>query len=114
MMWTMRVWIALLALALLLPVPAWSAQSAPSSEPTPVVAVPAGTARNGTPSAGAMVADAVLVRPLGLAATAIGAAVFLVALPFTAIAGDVGQVGHELVVRPARMTFARPLGQFRH
>lgn len=59
-----------------------------------------------------MVVDAVVVRPLGLAATAIGTVLTVVALPFTIPSGSVGTSAHELIVRPAEYTFKRPLGDF--
>ena len=62
--------------------------------------------------AGAMIFDLVLVRPLGLAATMIGEALFVVSLPFTALTGDVKEAAQKLVVDPAEFTFARPLGKF--
>lgn len=61
---------------------------------------------------GEVAADALVVRPLGLAATAVGAAVFVVALPFAAIARDVKGTGDILVGTPARFTFVRKLGDF--
>jgi hypothetical protein len=62
------------------------------------------------PSALAMVTDAVLVRPMGLVFTVIGAAVFVVTLPFSALGGNVGQAGNTLVAGPFRTTFDRCLG----
>ncbi|WP_324780935.1 hypothetical protein [Thiobacillus sedimenti] len=59
-----------------------------------------------------MVVDAVVMRPLGLVATVAGAALTVVALPFTIPSGSVGRSVHELVVRPAEYTFKRPLGDF--
>jgi len=58
----------------------------------------------------AMTADLLVARPLGLAITVGGAAVFLVSLPFTAIGGNVAEAGEVLVVGPARSTFVRCLG----
>lgn len=58
----------------------------------------------------AMVGDLVIARPLLLGVTAIGAAAFVVSLPFTAIAGNTREAGQELVVRPGRETFVRCLG----
>ncbi|MBL9129303.1 MAG: hypothetical protein JNL97_16755 [Verrucomicrobiales bacterium] len=57
-------------------------------------------------------ADALVVRPVGLAATAVGAAIYVVALPFAAIAGDVHGPARSLVGAPARFTFKRKLGDF--
>jgi len=63
------------------------------------------------PSAFAMVGDALVVRPLGLASTIVGTAVFIVALPFTLPSGSVGSSAKVLIGEPAQYTFARPLGQ---
>ncbi|MCC7377019.1 MAG: hypothetical protein IT581_20330 [Verrucomicrobiales bacterium] len=57
-------------------------------------------------------ADALVVRPVGIAATAVGAVIFVVALPFAAISGDVNRTGRTLVGTPARFTFKRRLGDF--
>jgi hypothetical protein len=58
----------------------------------------------------AMVLDLVIVRPLGLAATLIGTAFFVVALPFEAATRDFATPAHYLIVEPARFTFERRLG----
>jgi hypothetical protein len=59
-----------------------------------------------------MVADAVLVRPLGLVALILGAGIFVISLPFSLLGRNVGEAGSKLVVDPAVFTFARPLGEF--
>ena len=59
-----------------------------------------------------MVVDAVVMRPLGLAATLIGAVLTVVALPFTIPSGSVESSARELIVKPAEYTFKRPLGDF--
>jgi len=59
-----------------------------------------------------MVADAVLVRPLGLCAIIIGAGLFIISLPFSALGKNVKEAGQKLVVAPAKFTFTRPLGEF--
>jgi hypothetical protein len=61
------------------------------------------------PSFFEMGADLV-VRPMTLAVTAVGAALWLVALPMTLIAGNAGEAGEVLVLTPGRYTFYRPLG----
>lgn len=66
------------------------------------------------PSALAMIGDAVVVRPLGLVFTVVGAAAFLVTLPFSALGGNVGQAGDTLVAGPFRTTFDRCLGCTRY
>src|SRR5690625_1953105 len=63
-------------------------------------------------SAAAMTPDALLVRPLGLVATVLGAGLFVVSLPLSALGGNVGEAAQTLVVAPAEMTFVRPLGHF--
>ena len=62
-------------------------------------------------TADATAADLLIARPGGLAATVLGAAVFVVGLPFTLINGSTGQAAQQLVVEPAQYTFTRPLGQ---
>ena len=57
-----------------------------------------------------MIADALVARPLYLAATALGAAVFVVTLPFSALGGNVKEAGHELVVGPGQGLLTRCLG----
>jgi hypothetical protein len=56
--------------------------------------------------------DAVLGRPVGLAATAVGGAVFVISLPFTAASGSIKSSADSLVGKPGRFTFTRPLGDF--
>lgn len=63
-------------------------------------------------SAGAMAVDAIAVRPLGIIATVVGAGIFVVSLPFSALGGNVGQAADTLVVAPAKFTFTRPLGEY--
>lgn len=59
-----------------------------------------------------MVVDALVVRPLGLAATVVGTVLTVVALPFTIPSGSVEASAQELIARPAAYTFKRPLGDF--
>lgn len=59
-----------------------------------------------------MVVDAVVMRPLGLAATLVGTVLTVVALPFTIPSGSVESSARELIVKPAEYTFKRPLGDF--
>ena len=54
--------------------------------------------------------DAIIVRPACLVATVVGSALFILALPFAAMSKSVKKTAHQLVVRPARATFSRPLG----
>jgi hypothetical protein len=62
--------------------------------------------------AGAMAADAVVVRPVGIVAIAAGFVLFVVGAPFAALGGNVGDAWNAMVVYPAKFTFARPLGEF--
>jgi hypothetical protein len=59
-----------------------------------------------------MTADLLLVRPLGIVATVLGCAVFIVSLPFSALGGNTKQASQKLVKEPAEFTFTRPLGSF--
>ena len=63
-----------------------------------------------SPSALAMTTDAVILRPVLLATTIVGTAVYLVSLPFSALGGNAGEAGEVLVVGPAKATFVRCLG----
>jgi hypothetical protein len=62
------------------------------------------------PNGFAMVGDLVVARPIGLVMTAVGAAAFVVSLPFTALAGHVGESAETLVLGPGEATFMRCLG----
>ena len=63
------------------------------------------------PSFSSMVVDGAIARPLGLAGTIVGTAVWIVTLPFSALGGNVGEAADKLIVEPARFTFVRPLGE---
>lgn len=62
------------------------------------------------PSALAMTGDALIARPLLLATTVVGSAVYLVSLPFSLLGGNAAEAGETLVVGPAKATFVRCLG----
>ncbi len=64
------------------------------------------------PTASEMLADAAIARPIGLLGTIIGAAAFVVTLPFTLPSGSVRKAAHNFVESPYAYTFKRPLGQF--
>ena len=59
-----------------------------------------------------MTVDILLLRPAGLLATAGGALIFLISVPFSALGGNTKESYEELVKEPARYTFKRPLGDF--
>jgi len=61
-------------------------------------------------SAEKMIADILLVRPLGIVATVFGGAVFIVALPFSLLGGNTEATYQSLVAAPAKFTFQRPIG----
>ena len=69
-----------------------------------------GAQRVEEPSTGAMMADLVVARPVGVVITALGTATFLVGLPFIMAGGNLIESGEKLVVGPARETFNRCLG----
>ncbi len=54
--------------------------------------------------------DVAVARPVGLAFTIVGTALFVVSLPFAAASHSVNKAAHTLVVAPAKDTFTRPLG----
>ncbi len=62
------------------------------------------------PPAYAMMGDLLIARPLLIAATVVGAAAFVVSLPFTALGGNVPEAADALVAEPGRAAFARCLG----
>ncbi len=61
-------------------------------------------------SAEQMFIDFLILRPLGIAATAVGTAMFIVSLPFSAAGGNVKEAFCKMMAEPAKFTFARPLG----
>ena len=62
------------------------------------------------PSASEMAADLLIARPAGAVVTTLGAAFFVVSLPFSALGGNLDSAAQTLVVKPARETFVRCLG----
>ncbi len=63
-------------------------------------------------SAGAMAADTLTLRPLGLVSTIAGFGLFVISSPFSAAGGNIGKAWDAMVKKPAKFTFARPLGDF--
>lgn len=61
---------------------------------------------------GDMAVDLVVVRPLGIVATVIGTAGFVLALPFTLPSGSTEDTAREWIAAPFEYTFNRPLGDF--
>lgn len=62
------------------------------------------------PSAMAMMGDLIIVRPVMLGVSVLGAAAYVVSLPFTLAGGNAGEAGEALVVEPLKTTFVRCLG----
>lgn len=61
--------------------------------------------------AGYMAGDLFVVRPLGIVATAVGAVIYVISLPFWLGGGNGEEARQTLVYDPAAYTFARPLGE---
>ena len=56
------------------------------------------------------VVDALIARPVSIAATGAGAVVWGVSLPFSLLGGNAGEAADNLVGGPAREAFVRCLG----
>ncbi|HOT43077.1 MAG TPA: hypothetical protein PLJ17_10185 [Syntrophorhabdaceae bacterium] len=59
-----------------------------------------------------ILADLIIMRPLGIAACAIGAAGVIISLPFVAFTGGLETVVDQLLTKPGNFTFERRLGDF--
>jgi hypothetical protein len=65
------------------------------------------------PTAEAMAADLLVLRPLGLVTTVLGIALYTVALPLTAWSRErMDKAEQRFIIDPAVYTFVRPLGEF--
>lgn len=62
------------------------------------------------PSGEAMALDLLIMRPLSLAGTVLGTAIFIVATPFNLITLNFKDPARRLVLEPAEYTFTRKLG----
>ncbi len=60
---------------------------------------------------GYMAADLVILRPMGIIATAVGSLVYVISLPFSIPGGNQGEAYQKLIADPANYTFQRPLGE---
>ena len=63
-----------------------------------------------TPGAFEMTADTLFVRPVMFVTTLLGAGVFIVSSPFSALGGNIGESWEVLVEKPFETTFVRCLG----
>lgn len=61
--------------------------------------------------AGYMAGDFFVIRPLGIVATAAGAVIYVISLPFSLAGGNEEEARQKLVIDPATYTFTRPLGE---
>ena len=60
---------------------------------------------------GYMIGDLVVMRPLGIIATAVGSIAYVISLPFSLAGGNEEEARQKLVIEPAKYTFTRPLGE---
>jgi hypothetical protein len=60
----------------------------------------------------AVTLDALVARPCWFVATVVGAGLFVVSLPVSALSKSVNKTAKTLVGKPAAATFKRPLGDF--
>jgi len=64
------------------------------------------------PDGGAMVADFLILRPLGILTLVAGFTCFVLSSPFSALGGNIHTAWDKMAADPAQFTFARPLGVF--
>jgi hypothetical protein len=97
-------------LTLMVVPPAGAQESTPSPPPLSTPTQQATTIHSDPPGE-LIIADVLVMRPLGMAACVIGLAGALLAWPFAAITNSCDRVCNELIVKPYKYTFERPLGQ---
>jgi hypothetical protein len=68
------------------------------------------TGQYGNTDSEAMLLDTIFLRPISLVGTAVGAAAWIVSLPFSLPSGSTGEAWEALVETPLNYTFTRPLG----
>lgn len=68
------------------------------------------TSTDESPHFAKMAGDLVIARPIGIVMTVAGTAAFVISLPFTLLAGSVGEAADALMIGPAKTTFVRCLG----
>ena len=90
---TRRVTVALIISCMLVPQMLWAQEAIDES-----------------PSEWAMAGDSLVARPIGAVLTVGGAAVWLVSLPFTLLAGNASEAAGTLIGGPVETTFMRCLG----
>lgn len=57
-----------------------------------------------------MILDGIVVRPISLVVTVVGAVFFVVTVPFSALGGNTAEAWDQMVEEPAAFTFNRCLG----
>ena len=101
-----------LILALIAVPPSGAQETAPPSpvskqdDSTPVV--------HRDPPGELIIADVLIMRPLGMVACVVGLAGALVAWPFAAMTNSCDRVCRQLINVPFNYTFVRPLGQMEY
>jgi hypothetical protein len=95
--------LVILAIAASISTPVFATHEAPQAQDPYEPAAP--------PSGSSMLVDIVIARPLGLLATVVGAAAWVVSLPFSLPSGSADEAAQALVGDPAAYTFKRPLGE---
>lgn len=103
-------WLLLVALLTTLQSGAGRAQDAsPDSQPQSAEAPDPDPFR---PSdVGRVALDVLLLRPLGVAASAVGLAAFVVSVPFVAASSGIRTSWETFVLGPTEYTFSRPIGE---
>lgn len=91
-------------------VPVCGAGDAAPSSPLSGKASAPGPSRNDPPGE-MIIADVLFLRPAGLAACVVGAVGAFLTWPFAASSNSGDPVGRQLLIKPFRYTFERPLGQ---
>lgn len=72
--------------------------------------MPLSAAEKKEPSPDEVAADLLFIRPVAFSSVIVGAAIFVVSLPFTLPTGNLNQAGRKLVIEPWKYTFSKPLG----
>lgn len=93
------------------PAPYYGQTATPAATAQGYEAIQRATPRYGsTTDSEAMLLDTVFLRPVSLVGVAVGAAAWIVSLPFSLPSGSSGEAWGALVETPLNYTFTRPLG----
>ncbi len=77
-----------------------------------VIAEPSKDHARNNATAGAIIGDLFLIRPVLVSLTILGRCCFVTTLPFTLIGRNTNQAAKKQVVEPALYTFTYPLGSY--